>query len=449
MFRRQIILATRSLARKKLLENVGLRVRVIPSGIRESKDLKSGPAVLVKANAAKKALEVSRRLESGIIIAADTLSIAENKVFGKPRDYPQAVKWLRKLSKKAHYVYTGLAVLKKTKGACKLILDYEKTRVWMRKMSADEIKKYLKSSGSIDKAGSFDIQGKGAFFIERIDGCFYNVVGLPIAKLYRAFKKLNISIFVLFFVSSIGLFGCATEYNIATKQEDIILYDTEKEVKIGRQASMQIEKQYKTISDPVMLARLNSIGQRIVAVCDRKNLTYRFAILDQKEINAVSLPGGYIYVYKGLLDFVKNDDELAGVLAHEVGHIVAKHSIKRLQAAMGLNILTVLAAASGNTDAAAGTDLAGFSMMMSYSREDELLSDKLAVRYMRKAGFKPSAITSFLDRLKQKSLNEPLRPGGFYARTHPYISERISIIKQELGEQLNFKDYINRTESSW
>jgi septum formation protein len=236
MFRRQIILASRSKARKKLLENVGLKVRVIPSGAKESQDLKYGPAALVKANAAKKALEVSRRLKSGIIIAADTLSIADNKVFGKPKDYSQAVKWLRKLSRKAHYVYTGLAVLKKVKGASKLILDYEKTRVWMRKMSADEIKKYLSSSGSIDKAGSFDIQGKGAFFIQRIDGCFYNVVGLPIAKLYAAFKKLNISIFILFFVSIIGLFGCATEYNIATKQEDIILYDTEKEVKIGRQA---------------------------------------------------------------------------------------------------------------------------------------------------------------------------------------------------------------------
>ncbi len=449
MFRRQIILASRSLARKKLLENVGLKVKVIPSGAKESQDLKYGPAALVKANAAKKALEVSRRIKSGIIVAADTLSIADNKVFGKPKDYSQAVKWLRKLSRKAHYVYTGLAVLKKAKGASKLILEYEKTRIWMRKMSADEIKKYLKISGSFDKAGSFDIQGKGAFFIERIDGCFYNVVGLPIAKLYAAFKKLNISIFTLLFVSIIGLFGCATEYNIATKQEDIILYDTASEVKIGRQASMQIEKQYKTVKDPVMLARLNSIGQRIVDVCDRKNLTYRFAILDQKEVNAVSLPGGFIYVNKGLIDFVKNDDELAAVLAHEVAHIVAKHSIKRMQAAMGLNILTILAAASGNADAAAGTDLAGFSMMISYSREDELLADRLAVRYTRKAGFNPAAIASFLERLKKKSLNEPLRPGGFYARTHPYISERVSVIKEETGQQLNFKDYINRTESSW
>lgn len=449
MLKKKLILATRSLARKKLLENVGLKARVIPSNIKESDCLAAGPQALVKINAARKAFEVAQRIDSGIIIAADTVSVSGGKLFGKPKNFSQAQSWLAKLSKKPHYVYTGLAVLEKTKNSKKIFLDYAKTRVWMKKMAPGEIRSYLKSAKSTDKAGSFDIQGKGAFFIERIDGCFYNVVGLPIAKLYSILKKLNVPVFILFFVSLIGLCGCATEYNLATKQQDIIFYDTEKEVNIGRQASLQIEKQYKIISDPVLLARVNNIGQKIVAVCDRKNLTYRFSVLDDKSINAVSLPGGFIYVDRGLVDFVKNDDELAAVIAHEVAHVVAKHSIKRLQAAMGLNLLTIIAAVGGGSDAAGGTDLAALSMVTAYSREDELLADRLGARYMRKAGFNPRAMVVFLERLKEKSLNEPLRPGGYYARTHPYISERISIIKEELGEQLNFKDYINRTESSW
>jgi MAF protein len=447
MIRRRIILASASPARKKLLEDLGLKVKVIASQIKESRQLSSGPAALVKANAAKKALAVSKKVKQGIIIAADTVCIADGKLFGKADNFKQALITLRKLSRRPHYVYSGLAVLEKRRTGQKIFLDYEKTKVWMRALTVDEIGKYLRQAKSIKRAGSFDIQGKGALFIQQIHGCFYNVVGLPTAKLYSIFKRLNISLLCLL-LSLAFICGCATEYNVATGREDLILIDTQKEINIGRSASDQIERQFKLVQDPIIVSRVNQLGEKIVSVCDRKDISYRFAILNEDSINAVSLPGGFIYVNKGLVDFVKNDDELVAVLAHEVGHVVSKHSIKRLQAAMGLNILTILAAVGGgSSDAAYGTDVAAASLLTAYSREDELLADKLSSRYLRRAGFKPEAIISFLERLKQKKFNSPPGPGGFYLRTHPYTSERIAAIKEETGQELNFKDYINREQN--
>lgn len=250
-------------------------------------------------------------------------------------------------------------------------------------------------------------------------------------------------------MSLLILVGCATEYNIVTQEQDIIFFDTEKEINIGRNASNQIEQRFKLVASPLLISRINRLGERIVEVCDRKSLTYRFSIIDEDSINAFALPGGFIYVNRGLIDFVQDDNELAGVLAHEVAHVVAKHSIKRLQAVLGLNLLRIASAVGGGAKAVAGTDLAAISVLTAYSREDEVLADRIAARYMREAGFNPIALVSFLERLKDKKRNEPLRRAGFYARTHPYISERISIIKQEIGEELNFEDYINRTESFW
>lgn len=442
-----IILASGSSARKKLLENIGLKVRVLPTKVKEARSLARGPVVLVKANALSKVRSAGRFVKKGVIIAADTVSVFKGEVFGKGRNFSDGIKILKKLSGTTHYVYTGLAVLKKTTKGERLVVDYEKTKVSLKRLNNQEINKYLRKSGSFNKAGSFDIQGSGALFIERIEGCFYNVVGLPLSKLYAIFKKLHIPLLGVFFVSVLILSGCATEYNIATKEEDIIFYDTEKEIAIGRSASDQIERQFKVIADPILLGRLNTMGQKLVSVCDRRDITYRFAVLDDEAINAVSLPGGFIYVNRGLVDFVKSDDELAGVLAHEIAHVVAKHSIKRLQAALGFNIVRILAMVTGQSGAVAGTDLAAISMLTAYSREDEILADKLGARYMRKAGFSPVAFLSFLERLQQKKRTEPLRPAGFYARTHPYISERIANIKEETGQELNFKDYINRSDS--
>jgi septum formation protein len=186
-----IYLASASKERKRLLKIFGLRFRVMPSCIKEeAKRGKLSYVELVKSNALRKAQEVAGRVKSGIIIAADTISVQGGQIFGKPKDLTDASRMLKRFSGKPQDVYTGIAVI--DKDAHKTLTDYERTSVWMDRLTDKEITDYFRKVSPLDKAGSYDIQGRGAFFISRIDGCFYNVVGLPLRKLYRMLKRLKV-----------------------------------------------------------------------------------------------------------------------------------------------------------------------------------------------------------------------------------------------------------------
>jgi predicted Zn-dependent protease len=315
----------------------------------------------------------------------------------------------------------------------------------MDKLTDKEIFGYFKKVPPLDKAGSFDIQGQGAFFIQKIEGCFYNVVGLPLRKLYRILKRLDIKLFLscLLCIVPCVLSGCSTEYNIVTGKEETYFYSTEREIKMGQSISEEVEKQYKLAQDPLLMNRVELIGKKIAAVADRKDVDYHFKVLDDEEVNAVSLPGGFVYINKGLIDKVANDDALAAVLAHEVGHIVSRHSLKKLQAIMGYSFLRLLAMPipqGGEIGAAA--DAAFTELILGYSRDDELLADQLAVRYARLAGYKPEAMISFLKTLQEVNRRKPLQPRSYF-KTHPYVPDRVRVVKQELGEKIDFSDYIN------
>lgn len=442
---RIIYLASESKARKKILETFGFKFKVKSSKIKEIRDLNGlSYAGLVKANALNKAEDVSKRIRSGIVIGADTICVQDGMIFGKPRNLKEASKMLKLLSAKPQWLYTGLAVVDKDSG--RSFVDYEKTKVYMDKLSDAEIRSYFKKVSPLDKAGSFDIQGKGAFFIRRIEGCFYNVVGLPLRKLYRMLKKSGIKIFILYFLSFasyLSVSGCSTEYNIVTGEQESYYYSTEKEVKMGRSMAKQVEKEYKAAEDPLMQHRVEVIGRKIAAVSDRKDIDYHFMVLDEEDVNAVSLPGGYIYVNKGLVEKVDNDDELAGVLAHEVGHIVARHSVKKLQALQGYSILRILVAAAPQSgEVGSASDAAFTELLLGYSREDELLADQLGARYAKLAGYDPYAMLTFLKKLQEINKRAPLQPKSYF-KTHPYVPDRVRVVKQELGEGVDFEDYIN------
>jgi len=190
---RKVILASKSKARQKLLKQIGLKFRVAESRVREKRALRTRCSDLVIGNALLKARDVAGRLNSGVVIGADTVVLVGRRIIGKPRDAKDAFNTLKLLSKKPQWVYTGLAVIDIDKDA--VYKAYEKTKVYMRVLSDAQIRAYLKKAPALDKAGSFDIQGLGGMFIDRIEGCFYNVVGLPLAKLTRMLEKAGIGIF--------------------------------------------------------------------------------------------------------------------------------------------------------------------------------------------------------------------------------------------------------------
>jgi len=252
--------------------------------------------------------------------------------------------------------------------------------------------------------------------------------------------------FIIIYIMGL-LSGCATqEYNTATGKEDIIFVDTQKEVNIGRSIAEGIEKskEIKLDPDPLMTERVNGVGQRIAAVSDRKEVRYSFRVIDKDDVNAFALPGGYVFIFKGLVDKVSNDDELASVIAHEIAHVVARHSIKRLQGSVGYDILRILMAftKAGSQDARR-IDSAFGQLIMAYSREDEALADKLSIKYLKEAGYDPWAIVGVLKKLQDADKAGPIRPYADY-RSHPYIADRIRMVKKELGGGVDFEDYMNK-----
>lgn len=190
---RKIILASKSKARKDLLKQIGLKFSVYVSGAKENHNLSEGCGRLVVKNALIKAKDTAKRFNTGVVIAADTVVFADNKITGKPRNLGEALKTLKTISKKPQWVYTGLAVIDIDKN--RIFTDYEKTKIYMLPLSDKQIRNYFKKVSPLDKAGSFDIQGLGGIFIDRIEGCFYNVVGLPLAKLAKLLSKTGIEVF--------------------------------------------------------------------------------------------------------------------------------------------------------------------------------------------------------------------------------------------------------------
>ncbi|MFH1359693.1 MAG: Maf family nucleotide pyrophosphatase [Candidatus Omnitrophota bacterium] len=437
--RKKIILASASPQRHKLLKLIGIPFTTRPSKVKELSTKTSHCASLVKKNALLKARDVADRVDSGIVIGADSLVyLGKRRIIGKPKNLKEAKKTLWMLSRHPQWIYTGLAIIDVE--SKKTIVDYEKTKVFMRKLSREEIDRYYRLISPLDKAGGFDIEGKGSLFIKKVHGCYFNVVGLPVAKLCEMLKKVGVSILSLAFI--VQIWGCTTEYNLATQQQETYLYNTDKEIKIGENIAKQFAKEFEMSADTELNAKVARIGRRLTDICDRKELVYIFRVINEDKVNAVSLPGGFIYVFQGLIDHVETDDELASVMAHEIGHITARHAIKKLQSLYGYTFLKLLTIQTQSAALSQGLDAAFATAFTEYSLEDEFLADKLAVKYLQEAGYDPRAVVTFLAKLREIQQKEPSRPLSYW-RTHPYITQRISAANQVLTGRLEFKDYIN------
>lgn len=170
---------------------MGLSCEIMPSEIIEHNFDMADPEALVKGLALSKARDVARKVKEGIVIGADTVVVYEGKILGKPSDEADAEKMLRKLSGREHEVITGLAIVDVDRN--EEAVECVKTKVKFRRLSPEEIKEYVATGEPLDKAGAYGVQGKGAALVESIEGCYYNVVGLPLAKLVEMLKSLGVA----------------------------------------------------------------------------------------------------------------------------------------------------------------------------------------------------------------------------------------------------------------
>lgn len=185
-----IILASESPRRQELLEKIGLKFKVVKSNFKERLDTKLEPHKLSQQISFEKAKAVFENHKDSIIIAADTLVVCRGKILGKPRDGKDAKKMLSLLSDNVHLAITGLTII--DGGLDKTISTSEETKVFVRKISPSEIDFYVKTKEPLDKAGGYAIQGLGSVFIQKIEGDFFNAVGLPIYTVIRMLKKLGV-----------------------------------------------------------------------------------------------------------------------------------------------------------------------------------------------------------------------------------------------------------------
>lgn len=183
----QIVLASASPRRKELLERLNIQPIIAQKSISEKINSGELPEVVVMSLAFKKALAISYSYPDDIVIGADTIVVNDGVILGKPNDEGEAYKMLKNLSSKSHKVITGISILSQSKGI--KIIDYESTIVKFRELSDRQIKNYIFTKEPLDKAGSYGIQGLGAVFVEKIDGCYFNVVGLPLSKLDNLLRK--------------------------------------------------------------------------------------------------------------------------------------------------------------------------------------------------------------------------------------------------------------------
>lgn len=242
----------------------------------------------------------------------------------------------------------------------------------------------------------------------------------------QRFLKSRIGpLFLAFFIIASGAPLVAPAEAQTRLKPGFNLFSMRDEVEIGRRSAAQIEGQHRTYND----ARVSAIGRRLAARSTMPGLPWRFRVVDRGDVNAFALPGGFVYVTSGLLRAVRNDSELAGVMAHEVMHVTLRHGTNQASKAslaqMPLQILGArLGGGTAGNLARMGVGLGLNSVLLKYSRDAESQADIGAVQLMRRAGFNPQGLASFMS---------TLRGGGGFFSDHPSPANRVQRIQREIG----------------
>lgn len=198
--------------------------------------------------------------------------------------------------------------------------------------------------------------------------------------------------------------GCAS--NPATGGTDFVFMSEEKEIQLGRATHPQIMQKYRVYLDPGLQAYVERIGNELADNSDRPNLAYVFTVLDSEEINAFAVPGGFVYITRGLLSYLNSEAELAAVLGHEIGHITARHAVRQHRSTTLLNILGSVAGATTGAAGSTLTGLLGGAFVSGYGRDMELEADELGAAYLVRVGYDSQAMIDVVTILKNQELFE-------------------------------------------
>lgn len=233
------------------------------------------------------------------------------------------------------------------------------------------------------------------------------------------------------------LFVASCAVNPVSGERELMLFSEKQEIAMGQETDQQIRRQFGIYDDSKLNAYVNAVGQKMVPYSHRPDLKYHFAVLDTPVVNAFAAPGGYIYVTRGILALMGSEAELAVVLGHEMGHVTARHSMKRLSGQMlaqvGLALGSVL-----NKDIAKFAGLAGIGMQLlflKFSRSDEYQADSLGIGYARQAQYAPSEMLRFFTALENMSAESGGHNIPTFLSTHPMTSDRIARVKGLLSSQ--------------
>jgi len=211
--------------------------------------------------------------------------------------------------------------------------------------------------------------------------------------------------------------------------------DLVKEQKLGKKLSEDIEKKYEVIEDLNQNSLISEIGNKLAEASEMKEMKFHFRILKVDGPNAFSIPGGYIYVTYDLFDYVQSDNELAGILAHEIAHIVHNHALKQTRDNTKYNLLTILAVLlTREPDVALLGNLTAITFLNQYRREYEEEADLTATELLIKTGYNPVGFLTFLERLYAREMFKPELNLGIF-QTHPETENRVNYVKDMLIEK--------------
>ena len=254
-------------------------------------------------------------------------------------------------------------------------------------------------------------------------------------------------------VTAALLAGCATVTNPVTGQQERSVMSVASEIAQGKKAHAQVLEEYGVYADPALQAYVNGIGQRLASLSERSELDWHFTVLDSPEINAFALPGGYIYLTRGIMAYMDSEADLAGVIGHEIGHVTARHGAQRAtrQQTAGLGVLaaTLLGAALEGAGVPGAGQLAGqvsqsvaAGYIASYGREQELQADRLGAEYLSRSHYDPRNMVDVINVLKNqerfaddsaRAEGRTPQPHANWLASHPSNDKRLEDITQIAG----------------